>query len=268
MINSIGIIESKGLVALIEAADVILKNSPIKILGVKKLENGIVSLSVFGESEYVKSAVESGTDAGRRVGEIYAYSVVDDPNEELLNILNDFFDLDEEEFSKPKNKISKTDSKEEKKKITRKEIAPTFKQSKVKFNTAKPVEKADSKRNKTFNDQALPIIQNETVSRLKTQPMEDLKAEKTMSTIERLRKEALGLSAEVKENETALTPEKKIERIGATSTSSKVDFEVIKEMNVHKLRNYARGFENFPIKGRQISRANRDKLVDLFKTIS
>ena len=42
MNNSIGLIESKGLVALVEAADVILKNSPVKVLGIHKLDNGLV----------------------------------------------------------------------------------------------------------------------------------------------------------------------------------------------------------------------------------
>ena len=91
MLNSIGLIESKGLVALIEAADVILKNSPVKILGIKKLENGLVSLAVFGDSDYVNAAIESAVEAGRRVGEIYASTVVDDPGKELIDLFSDLF---------------------------------------------------------------------------------------------------------------------------------------------------------------------------------
>ncbi len=71
MSNSIGLIESKGIVALIEAADVILKNSPVTILGIHKLDNGLVSLAVSGNSDYVRAAIESGVEAGRRVGEIW-----------------------------------------------------------------------------------------------------------------------------------------------------------------------------------------------------
>ena len=47
-----------------------------------------------------------------------------------------------------------------------------------------------------------------------------------------------------------------------------VDFDAINKMNVHKLRHYAREFPEFPIRGRAISRANRDELVELFKSIS
>lgn len=46
-----------------------------------------------------------------------------------------------------------------------------------------------------------------------------------------------------------------------------IDFDAIGKMNVHKLRHYAREFPDFPIKGREISRANRNELVDLFNTI-
>ena len=98
MSNSIGLIESKGIVALIEAADVILKNSPVTILGIHKLENGLVSLAVSGNSDYVKAAIESGSEAGRRVGEIYASSVVDNPSKELLDLFSELF---------PSEKISK-----------------------------------------------------------------------------------------------------------------------------------------------------------------
>ena len=91
MSNSIGLVESKGLVALIEAADVILKNSPVVVLGIHKLENGLVTLAVTGNSDYVKAAIESGTEAGRRVGEIYASSVVDNPGKELLHIFSELF---------------------------------------------------------------------------------------------------------------------------------------------------------------------------------
>ncbi|MCK7524848.1 MAG: BMC domain-containing protein [Ignavibacteriales bacterium] len=88
-------IESKGIVALIEAADVILKNSPVTILGIHKLDNGLVSLAVSGNSDYVRAAIESGVEAGRRVGEIYASSVVDNPGKDLLEIFSELFPGDE-----------------------------------------------------------------------------------------------------------------------------------------------------------------------------
>lgn len=91
MNNSIGLIESKGLVALVEATDVILKNSPVKVLGIHKLDNGLVSLAISGNSDYVKAAIETGTEAGRRVGEIYASSVIDNPTNEMIKMFSELF---------------------------------------------------------------------------------------------------------------------------------------------------------------------------------
>jgi ethanolamine utilization protein EutM len=262
MTNSIGIIESKGLVALVEAADVILKNSPIKILGVKKLENGIVSLSVFGESEYVKSAVITATNAGRRVGEIYAYSVVDDPNEELLKIISDLFELKGEEFPKTEKVMSKQDQTEEDQEIKKERNTSQIKPPKIKSKKTAFLKAEESKRIKIIKSKPAGSTEKENEITKINKPDENL------STIERLRKEALGISVKIKEKNSTLDNIKEIDKSSETSISSKVDFEAIKEMNVHKLRNYARGFINFPIKGRQISRANRDELVDLFKTIN
>ncbi len=91
MSNSFGLIESKGLVALVEAADVILKNSPVEILGVHKLNNGLTALAVSGDQDYVNAAVESAVEAGKRVGEINAFTVIDQPPKQVVKIFGDLF---------------------------------------------------------------------------------------------------------------------------------------------------------------------------------
>ena len=58
-----------------------------------------------------------------------------------------------------------------------------------------------------------------------------------------------------------------LKSINDSTDNRGIDFEAISHMNVHKLRHYAREFPNFPIKGREISRANRSELVELFRTI-
>ncbi|MCU0344377.1 MAG: BMC domain-containing protein [Ignavibacterium sp.] len=287
MANSIGLIESKGLVALIEAADVILKNSPVTILGIHKLENGLVSLAVSGSSDYVKAAVESGTEAGRRVGEIYASSVVDNPSKELLNLFSDLFPTSDvrgiEQDKISEEKINSVDPQ-----ITAQSIVQVSDEKKLKNKAkrekSKPLQitKTDrlnkSKKNTARSDESKIIKQDESlgqkIEEIKDEPKDkDLKSgsDRPLSTIERLRLEALGLkrkeeklrvndSIESDINNESKNESLKVERIG-------VDFEAIKKMNVHKLRHYAREFPNFPIKGREISRANRDELVQLFHTI-
>ena len=287
MANSIGLIESKGIVALIEAADVILKNSPVTILGIHKLDNGLVSLAVSGNSDYVRAAIESGVEAGRRVGEIYASSVVDNPGKYLLEIFSELFPGDEifksvqEEVNKEKVKFaekipeenanlfksvvqqSKTESKREKSKplqVTR--ITPIHKVKKLK-------EKTDTQSNSKMNE----TIENKIEDDKNIIKENDLNTEtaKPLSTIERLRLEALGLENKKKKSKEISVSSKKIiddvKNENSTFKNSDADFELINQMNVHKLRHYARKFPDFPIKGREISRANRDELVEWFKSI-
>lgn len=287
MANSIGLIESKGIVALIEAADVILKNSPVTILGIHKLDNGLVSLAVSGNSDYVRAAIESGVEAGRRVGEIYASSVVDNPGKELLEIFSELFPGDEisktvqDEINIPKVKSaekipeentnlfksgvqqSKTESKREKSKplqVTR--ITPIHKIKKLK-------EKTDRQSNSKL-DEAIEK-KNEDVKKVVDEKDLNRETTKPLSTIERLRKEALGLENKEKKSRDIILPVKKIiedvKNEKSTFKNSEADFELINKMNVHKLRHYARKFPDFPIKGREISRANRDELVEWFKSI-
>ena len=94
---------------------------------------------------------------------------------------------------------------------------------------------------------------------------------KPLSTIERLRLEALGLENKKKKSKEISVSSKKIiddvKNENSTFKNSDADFELINQMNVHKLRHYARKFPDFPIKGREISRANRDELVEWFKSI-
>jgi microcompartment protein CcmL/EutN len=301
MSNSVGLIESKGLVALIEATDVILKNSPVNFLGIHKLENGLVSLAVSGSSDYVRAAIDSGTEAGRKVGEIYSSSVIDNPTKELLELFGELFSVG---LSTTKNendnarvfvssKISELNYKKD-------EISPDLGLSEAKIKDdykrekSKPLvvtnnhrvkrlktPKGKSRSNIELNpeeviikkDDVEPKIVNEIKPEIKVRSDEStIEFPKSISTIERLRNEALGLTKQRLEK---LSNVKKEERKKSGLKNSKdaivrteVDFDAIKGMNVHKLRNYARSFSNFPIKGREISRANRDQLITFFKTIS
>jgi ethanolamine utilization protein EutM len=287
MSNSIGLIESKGLVALIEAADVILKNSPVTVLGIHKLGNGLVTLAVSGNTDYVKAAIESGTEAGRRVGEIYASSVVDNPGKELLNIFSEIFPNGE--ILKPfTDKIesvrvlSKDKSLEESPKL----FASIPKQPKLESKREKskplqvtkitPIHKAKKIKDQLDSQSGInPDVSFESkIEKSKSEVEENneiLDSTKPLSTIERLRIEALGLQGKKNKSKELSVPEKKKNDEPKNNhrliEEGLIDFEAISHMNVHKLRHYARGFPNFPIKGREISRANRNELVDLFKII-
>ncbi len=283
MNNTIGLIESKGLVALVEATDVILKNSPVKVLGIHKLDNGLVSLAISGNSDYVKAAIETGTEAGRRVGEIYASSVIDNPTNEMIKMFSELFSG----FDYSQNSI--VDNEPEKKVISEnlteadifenfaKKIKPESKREKskplvvtkittLKKNSIKNEKPSSNKESeKKDNRSNLFFEQKNKIEK----PDVPLDSSASLSTIERLRQEALGLkSKSISSKELSVSDTTTSEIKNDADNIVNVDFEAIDGMNVHKLRHYAREFPNFPIKGREISRANRDELVELFKKIN
>ncbi|MFZ1518332.1 MAG: BMC domain-containing protein [Ignavibacteriaceae bacterium] len=283
MNNSIGLIESKGLVALVEATDVILKNSPVKVLGIHKLDNGLVSLAISGNSDYVKAAIETGTEAGRRVGEIYASSVIDNPTNEMIKMFSELFSgfdysLNSIVDNEPEKKVIsenlteadifenfakkiKPESKREKSKPLVVTKITTLKKNSIKNekpSSNKESEKKDNRSNLFFE-------QKNKIEK----PDVPLDSSASLSTIERLRQEALGLkSKSISSQELSVSDTTTSEIKNDADNIVNVDFEAIDGMNVHKLRHYAREFPNFPIKGREISRANRDELVELFKKIN
>src|SRR2546428_10322670 len=81
--EALGLIECRGLVAMIEAADAAVKSAKVVLVGWEKIGAGLVTCIVRGEVGAVKSAVESGASAGRRVGEVVATHVIPRPHGEV-----------------------------------------------------------------------------------------------------------------------------------------------------------------------------------------
>jgi microcompartment protein CcmL/EutN len=85
--NSIGIIETRGLTAAIEAADAMLKAANVEVVGTEKIGSGLVTVIVKGEVGAVKAAVEVGVEAAQRVGELVASHVIPRPHSDIEKIL-------------------------------------------------------------------------------------------------------------------------------------------------------------------------------------
>jgi len=83
MQEAIGMIECRGLVAMIEAADAAVKAANVQLVGYEKIDAGLVTAIVRGEVAAVKSAVDAGAAAGRRVGEVVATHVIPRPHSEV-----------------------------------------------------------------------------------------------------------------------------------------------------------------------------------------
>ena len=85
--KSLGIIETKGLTAAIEAADTMLKSADVRIVGTEKIGSGLISVIIQGDIGAVNSAVEAGAESASRLGEIVAVHVIPKPNTDLKKLL-------------------------------------------------------------------------------------------------------------------------------------------------------------------------------------
>lgn len=87
MNGSLGIIETRGLTAAIEAADAMLKAANVEVVGTEKIGSGLVTVIVKGDVGAVKAAVEVGVEAAQRVGELVASHVIARPHSDIDKIL-------------------------------------------------------------------------------------------------------------------------------------------------------------------------------------
>jgi len=85
---ALGMIETRGLVASIEAADAMVKAASVTIIAQTKSGGGLVSTLVRGEVGAVKAATDAGSTAANRVGEVVAVHVIPRPHEELEDIIS------------------------------------------------------------------------------------------------------------------------------------------------------------------------------------
>src|SRR5499427_4251864 len=86
-LEALGLIETKGLVALIEASDAMLKSANVTLLGWQKIGSGMVTAYVVGDVAAVKAAIDAGAAAAGRVGEVVGVQVIPRPHEDLGAVL-------------------------------------------------------------------------------------------------------------------------------------------------------------------------------------
>ncbi len=85
--EALGMIETRGLVAAIEAADAMVKAAEVELIGTEKIGSGLVSVMVRGDVGAVKAATEAGAAAASRLGEIVATHVIPRPHSDVEKIL-------------------------------------------------------------------------------------------------------------------------------------------------------------------------------------
>ena len=85
--QALGMVETRGLVAAVEAADAMLKAANVTLVGTEKIGSGLVSVMVRGDVGAVKAAVEAGAANASRLGELVATHVIPRPHSDVEKIL-------------------------------------------------------------------------------------------------------------------------------------------------------------------------------------
>lgn len=86
MKDALGMIETKGLVALIEASDAMVKAANVKLVGYEKVGSGFVTALIRGDVAAVKAATDAGAAAAQKIGELVAVHVIPRPHGNLEDI--------------------------------------------------------------------------------------------------------------------------------------------------------------------------------------
>lgn len=86
-LQALGMVETRGLIASIEAADAMLKAANVVLVGTEKIGSGLVSVMVRGDVGAVKAAVEAGSATAAKLGEVIAVHVIPRPHADVEKIL-------------------------------------------------------------------------------------------------------------------------------------------------------------------------------------
>ncbi|ABC21706.1 propanediol utilization microcompartment protein PduA [Rhodospirillum rubrum] len=85
--EALGMVETKGLVGAIEAADAMVKSANVVLMGYEKIGSGLVTVMVRGDVGAVKAATDAGAVAASKIGEVVSVHVIPRPHTEVEKIL-------------------------------------------------------------------------------------------------------------------------------------------------------------------------------------
>ena len=87
MAEALGMIETKGFVAMVEASDAMVKAARVELVGYERIGGGLVTAVVRGDVAAVKAATEAGARAAERVGEVVSVHVIPRPHVNIDEVL-------------------------------------------------------------------------------------------------------------------------------------------------------------------------------------
>ena len=85
--QALGMVETKGLIGAVEAADAMVKAANVRLIGKEQIGSGLVTVMIRGDVGAVKASVDAGAAAAKRVGELVSVHVIPRPHDDVENIL-------------------------------------------------------------------------------------------------------------------------------------------------------------------------------------
>jgi len=85
--EALGLIETKGFIGAVEAADAMVKAANVKLIGYEKIGSGLITVMVKGDVGATKAATDAGAAAAGRVGELISVHVIPRPHQDVETIL-------------------------------------------------------------------------------------------------------------------------------------------------------------------------------------
>jgi len=85
--EALGLVETRGMVAMVEAADAMVKAANVSLLGMERVGSGLVTVMVRGDVGAVKAATDAGAAAAQRVGEVVSVHVIPRPHSDTEKLL-------------------------------------------------------------------------------------------------------------------------------------------------------------------------------------
>ena len=247
---AVGMVETLGFPAVVEAADAMVKAADVKLVSKEKITAALITVKIVGEVAAVKSAVDAGTAAAQRVGQLISAHVIPRPDGQLENMIYDSGIKANTEKNKKKQRKPKKNSDE----------VSLFDPEDQGMKPEKYVqESAEEIEEESYSEAETEIEKvEERTTRQETSSEENLEDE--IEDAEENEDEEFNSNGDDKESASESTDDSESEK----EIPSMRELEI---MNVHQLRRLAREYENFPIKGRDISKAKRVTLLDHFKTL-
>lgn len=96
--QALGMVETRGLIAAIEAADAMLKAAPVRLLGSEVTKGALVTIKVVGETGAVRASVSAGESAASKIGQVVGTHIIPRPHDDIVRI---FLETDEPGPARP-----------------------------------------------------------------------------------------------------------------------------------------------------------------------